>query len=69
MQTTKHNHQTVFGRREPGCPRCTELKLGMPARQWRGQRVSTEQTRRISEIRNHDCKRSGCGPVCTAFDW
>lgn len=20
-------------------------------------------------IRAHDCKKSGCGPVCTAFEW
>lgn len=68
IPTTKHNHQVVFGRKEDGCPRCTELRLGMPARQWSNYRADSE-AQRIREIRSHDCKRSGCGPVCTAFDW
>jgi len=23
----------------------------------------------MAQIRAHDCKKSKCGPVCTAFDW
>lgn len=68
-QTTAHTHPVVFGRKVDGCPRCTELRLGMPARQWRGQRAAAAGASRLAEIRAHDCKAAGCGPVCTAFDY
>lgn len=72
--TTPHTHQVVFGRREAGCPRCTELSLGMPARQWRGYRAaavaaSLADARRIDAIRSHDCRASRCGSVCTYGDY
>ena len=66
---TTHNHKLVFGRNEAGCPRCEELKNGAePVKGW-GWRKRESDARRTLEIRNHDCKKSGCGPVCTAFDW
>lgn len=68
METTKHSHQLVFGRKVIGCPRCTELSAGMPARRW-SNHLRDSQAQRIAEIRAHDCKRSRCGPVCTAFDY
>jgi len=30
--TTSHNHQVLFGRKVVGCPRCSELSIGMPAK-------------------------------------
>lgn len=69
--TTKHTcnggRNPVFGRKTAGCPRCDELIAGAPAVVWRNRKE--EEARLIREIRAHDCKRSGCGPVCTAFDY
>lgn len=67
--TTKHTHPVIFGRREPGCPRCAELDAGAPAIAWRGSRAAQADRARIDAIRAHDCRRAGCGPVCVAFDW
>jgi hypothetical protein len=72
-ETTKTRHAAncarVFGRYDATCPRCTELKNGAAARRgWghRNQRHSDlDRTMRIQ----HDCKQSGCGPVCTFGDW
>lgn len=67
--TTKHNHQVIFGRKEDGCPRCFELKMGAPAVQgWGAMRKAAERMR-CEAIRKHNCQVSRCGPVCTAFDW
>lgn len=67
--TTQHTHQVIFGRKVDGCPRCNELKAGAkPVQGWGSFRKAME-AQRIAEIRSHDCKKSGCGPVCTAFDW
>lgn len=69
---TPHTHPVVFGRKVDGCPRCTELKLGMPPVKWAGytQRERAAQAaQRTAEIRGHDCKASRCGPVCTFGDW
>lgn len=70
--TTKHTcndgHGPVFGRKIAGCPRCDELIAGAPAVQWANQRESND-ARRVREIRAHDCKRSGCGIVCTFGEW
>jgi hypothetical protein len=68
VDTTKHNHQVVFGRKVDGCQRCTELRLGMPARAWRNQRTLSE-AKRLADIRSHRCAIAGCGPVCTFGDW
>lgn len=68
MQTTPHNHQVVFGRKVDGCPRCTELKLGMPVRTWNNYRRDFD-AQRLRDIRAHDCKVSRCGPVCTFGDF
>jgi len=66
---TKHTHQVVFGRRVEDCPRCIELAAGAAPIQWRGSQRKAQDAAHIAAIRAHDCKRSGCGPVCTAFDW
>lgn len=67
--TTQHTHQVIFGRKVDGCPRCEELKAGaVPVQGWGANKRSQEQ-KLLSAIRNHDCTKSRCGGVCTAFDW
>jgi len=66
MKTTKHTcGGPSFGRLTSGCPRCEELKAGAKPVQWR----KSDEARQIREIREHDCRVSGCGPVCTFGDW
>jgi hypothetical protein len=67
--TTKHNHTVVFGRKVDGCPRCEELKNGAEPVKWDGTRRSEIEAEQIRAIRAHDCKKSGCGPVCTFGEW
>ena len=68
---TKHNDECTmaFGRKskEGVCPRCDELRNGAEPRKGWGRREPVRDWR--EEIRNHDCEKSGCGPVCTAFEW
>jgi hypothetical protein len=82
---TKHNHELLpFGRKMPKgqCPRCDELHAGAPARTWGGRLIRRcgicggpveagylNATCEACQRRRHDCERSGCGPVCTAFQW
>lgn len=70
MTDTKHGDSCsmAFGRfsKEGDCARCDELRTGAPARGGWGRR-KRESWR--EEIRKHDCEKSRCGPVCTAFDW
>lgn len=75
MITTQTKHSVTcsmtFGRPDKTgtCPRCNELSAGFGARKgWGYQKKQTELSR-IREIHNHDCKKSGCGPVCTFGDW
>lgn len=68
-----HNKECkmAFGRpsKHNLCPRCEELKAGsMPRKGWVQSKKDADQ-RRTLEIRNHNCKTSNCGPVCTAFEW
>lgn len=60
----------AFRNYDMSCPRCQQLARGEAPRKGWG-RSSWEQTedQRVAAIRAHDCKKSGCGPVCTAFDW
>ena len=70
--TTKHTcnngNGPAFGRKTAGCPRCDELLAGAEPVRWATSRAQIDR-QRIAEIRTHDCKRSGCGPVCTFGDW
>ena len=66
---SQHTHQVVFGRRDPNCPRCSALSAGAPAIKGWGWQRRQDDARRIREIRAHDCKQAGCGPVCTFGDW
>lgn len=67
-----------FGRKTPGCPRCDELIAGAEPRTlgWvdRKRRQEEDDARRVQEIRDHDCRKSGCTTVsgtavCTFGDW
>lgn len=66
---TKHTHAVVFGRRVADCPRCQELANGAAPIKWASQIRAEQDARRAAHIAAHDCVKSGCGPVCTAFDW
>lgn len=54
------------------CARCDELRAGAAPREgWgrtRAQRA-TDADRFRRELKSHDCIKSHCGPVCTAFEW
>lgn len=74
---TKHDPELCrmsFGKPRPatGCPRCIELAAGAEPRRWSGRSPAQrrqDEANRSREIKAHNCSRSGCGPVCTAFDW
>lgn len=68
---TKHSNECtrVFNRYDASCPRCQELMQGSkPRRGWSDLRKQQDE-QRLRDIRAHDCIKSNCGPVCTAFDW
>ena len=73
MMMTRHDDRCrmAWGKAKPetGCPRCLELARGAKPRAGWGDAARRVDAQRIEEIRAHDCTRSGCGPVCTAFDW
>ena len=56
-----------WGRLTKGCPSCDEILTGKrePIR-WYNK---NQQMERIRAIQSHDCKKSNCGPICTAFDY
>ncbi|MER7879768.1 hypothetical protein ABTY63_40560 [Streptomyces solisilvae] len=66
--TTQHTHGPNFGRIVDGCPRCAELASGAEPIRWTRSRRD-ETARRDREIREHDCRSNGCGPICTYGDW
>lgn len=66
---TKHTHPVVFGRKVDGCPRCAELANGAEPVKWNITRRLEIEAEQLRAIRNHDCKKSGCGPVCTFGEW
>lgn len=69
---TKHTcGGPVFGRLAPAgqCERCDELRASAKPVVWQGTQRRKDEERRVREIRAHDCKKSGCGPVCTFGDW
>lgn len=70
MSDTKHKVgcKMAFGRKDPSCARCMELKLGAAPRSWGPSRAQRD-ARLCEEIRRHDCKKSGCGPVCAFGEW
>lgn len=72
---TKHasNCARRFARLDPFCPRCKELAAGSPARKgWQASyfaRKAADDEQFRHELKAHDCKRSGCMPICTFGDW
>lgn len=70
MATTKHTcGGPMFGRLTEGCPRCEELRAGAAPVRWASARQAEIDARFRRELAEHDCKASGCGPVCTFGDW
>jgi hypothetical protein len=71
MAATKHSDtcKRVFSRYDLTCPRCRELADGAQPREGWGDRQRKHEAARVRAIRAHDCKRSGCGPICTFGDW
>jgi len=69
----KVNCNRIFKHYDPSCKRCQELAAGAPARQgWQAnyfKRKKEQEQRKLEAIKNHNCEKAGCGPICTAFDW
>ena len=57
-----------WGRLTKGCPSCDELLTGKrePIK-WHNNNQTERE--RIRAIQSHNCLKSGCGPICTAFDY
>ena len=69
MRITKHTCDgPAFGRLTPGCPRCDELRAGAKPVLWVSGNLA-DLFRYRAERKRHDCKKAGCGPVCTFGDW
>ena len=64
-----HNHAPNFGKKVDDCDRCQELKNGAKAKTISIRNRKQEDADRAKEIREHDCVKSHCSIVCTAFDW
>lgn len=71
MSTTKHtkNCKRAWANYDLTCPRCQELANGASARKGWGWRKKHNEALERRWRKEHDCKKAGCGPVCTAFDW
>ena len=68
---TKHkiDCKMAFGKKDETCPRCRELLNGAaPRKSWHAAVLQKETDFKL-RLKNHDCKASNCGIVCTAFDW
>lgn len=64
----------AFGRKTPGCPRCDELLAGAAPRQAHAGHLAAQRRAEFDDalardIRDHNCHTSGCGVICTAFQW
>lgn len=68
---TKHSTdcKRVFGRYDLNCPRCIELVHGVVPRKGFTSFAAYQEQLRVKAIRNHDCKKANCGPVCTFGEW
>lgn len=62
-----------FGKLTAGCVRCDELAAGAPRRTlaWveRKKKTRADYQAFVKALRAHNCKQSGCMPVCTFGDW
>lgn len=67
--THSPNCRRVFGRLDSTCPRCQELAIGAaPRAGWTDRRRQLDAQHR-EDIRRHDCRKAGCGTICTFGDW
>jgi hypothetical protein len=61
-----------FGRRGPGCARCTELDNGATRASWTRTSRSQEYARQAADLQAHFVSKKhrtgGCGIVCTFGD-
>ena len=75
MANTKHKYDCsrVFKNYDMSCPRCIELSAGAkPRGGWQKDYYANkarEEAQFTASLKSHDCIKSNCGPVCTAFDW
>lgn len=73
MQPTRHRAdcRRAFRNFDPVCARCRELAAGAPPRAGWTDRAATrrQDADRLAAIRAHDCRKAGCGPICTFGDW
>jgi hypothetical protein len=71
--TTKHATECKmsFGRKDTQCHRCVELLNGDAPRADHANRAfkAEQENNHIQNIKNHNCEKSNCGAVCTAFEW
>lgn len=62
----------AFGRKDKSCPRCVEMMNGAPARGGWQKGYYENKAREYAQFRahlaSHDCVKSRCGHVCTAFE-
>jgi hypothetical protein len=71
-ETTKHSHNSNFGKHVEGCPRCHELKNGHAPIKWKMKPKDHEQSRSAdikAHFDSHKHRSGGCGPVCTYGEW
>ena len=68
MKTLHNCGGPKWGKLTKGCPSCDEILNGYrkPIKWHNNTQLERE---RIRAIQSHNCKKSGCGPVCTAFDY
>ncbi len=70
LDNTKHTcGGPKWGKLTAGCRRCDELRFGASPRRGWGWRKREDLRCTLAAIKAHDCRKSNCGPVCTAFDW
>jgi hypothetical protein len=70
--TTKHSHESNFGRKVDGCPRCIELSNGAEAVRWSKSRAELDAGFRIDYAAHRaSCRRcQGLDPLpCTFGEW
>ena len=66
------SHKGAFGKRDDACKRCVQLKKGINASTVLGEslkKAKRDEAMRELAIKNHNCVKSRCNVVCTAFEW
>lgn len=72
---TKHKSdcKRAWRRYDKSCPRCQELAVGAPPREWNWVDPKLRDAERADEIKAHfnseRHRNGGCGPVCTFGEW